>query len=263
MESIRWETENPQLRFIHTHQLFRRQYTWFELETVIIDWWICINVCLVLKTIIWCDDFWQYSNQLTVVLYALVQTQSPDETNAWQQSHHMIVSIFRSETRRMRRVRGWWFNQLSSPSNQAVGRKCALVGVPWRRSVSARSVYWEVGRIRLETSSSLFGLKQTYHQPHFMGSICVNTEGYGFIEFENANSPVSTVFRQPLIYDRFPTPPRSVKIHQRGVQWKQGVVVHIVLQAVLLYNTTPIHCTPLPLHPPLMNTQTRSGIFRA
>ena len=29
------------------------------------------------------------------------------------------------------------------------------------------------------------------------------------------------------------------------------------LQAVLLYNTTPIHCTPLRLHPPLMNTQPR------
>ena len=44
------------------------------------------------------------------------------------------------------------------------------------------------------------------------------------------------------------------KIHQRGVQWKQGVVVYTILQAVLLCNTTPIHCTPLPLHPPVMNT---------
>ena len=35
-----------------------------------------------------------------------------------------------------------------------------------------------------------------------------------------------------------------IKIHQRGVQWKQGVVVHIKLKAVLLHNTTPIHCTP-------------------
>ena len=40
------------------------------------------------------------------------------------------------------------------------------------------------------------------------------------------------------------------KIHQRGVQWKQGVVVHIILWAVLIYDTTPIHCTPLRLHPP-------------
>ena len=37
----------------------------------------------------------------------------------------------------------------------------------------------------------------------------------------------------------------SVEIKQRGVQWKQGVVVYITLLAVLLYNTTPIHCTPL------------------
>ena len=50
--------------------------------------------------------------------------------------------------------------------------------------------------------------------------------------------------------------PLTFTIHQRGVQWKQGVVVYIVLSAVLLYNTTPIHCTPLRLHPPLMNTQT-------
>ena len=41
-----------------------------------------------------------------------------------------------------------------------------------------------------------------------------------------------------------------VKIHRRGVQWKQGVVVYIMLKAVLLYNTTPIQCTPLRLHPP-------------
>ena len=46
-----------------------------------------------------------------------------------------------------------------------------------------------------------------------------------------------------------------LKIHQRGVQWKQGVVTCMVLCTSLLYNTTPIHCTPLPLHPPVMNTQ--------
>ena len=36
-----------QLRFIHRNQLFRIQYTCFELDTVNIDWGICINVCLV------------------------------------------------------------------------------------------------------------------------------------------------------------------------------------------------------------------------
>ena len=35
-----------------------------------------------------------------------------------------------------------------------------------------------------------------------------------------------------------------------GVQWKQGVVFCTVLPTSLLYNTTPIHCTPHPLHPP-------------
>ena len=46
-----------------------------------------------------------------------------------------------------------------------------------------------------------------------------------------------------------------IKILQRGVQWKQGVVICMTLYTSLLHNTTPIHCTPLRLHPPLMNTQ--------
>ena len=37
----------PQLRFIHIHQLFRIQYTCFELDTANTDWWICANFCLV------------------------------------------------------------------------------------------------------------------------------------------------------------------------------------------------------------------------
>ena len=37
-----------QLICIHAHQLFRIQYTCFELDTVNIDWWIRIYVCLVL-----------------------------------------------------------------------------------------------------------------------------------------------------------------------------------------------------------------------
>ena len=44
-------------------------------------------------------------------------------------------------------------------------------------------------------------------------------------------------------------------ILQRGVQWKQGVVIYMMLYTSLLYNTTPIHCTPLPLHPPVLNTR--------
>ena len=48
---------------------------------------------------------------------------------------------------------------------------------------------------------------------------------------------------------------RVFYILQRGVQWKQGVVVYMMFLSVLLCNTTPIHCTPLRLHPPLMNTQ--------
>ena len=46
---------------------------------------------------------------------------------------------------------------------------------------------------------------------------------------------------------------KCFKIHQRGVQWKQGVVIYTILYTSLLYHTTPIHCTSLPLHPPVMN----------
>ena len=42
-------------------------------------------------------------------------------------------------------------------------------------------------------------------------------------------------------------------ILQRGVQWKQGVVSYMALYTSFLYNTTPTHCTPLPLHPPLQS----------
>ena len=44
-------------------------------------------------------------------------------------------------------------------------------------------------------------------------------------------------------------------ILQRGVQWKQGVVIRMLLYTIVLYNTTPIHCTPLRLHPPVMNAR--------
>ena len=33
--------------------------------------------------------------------------------------------------------------------------------------------------------------------------------------------------------------------------------MYMMLYTSLLYNTTPIHCTPLPLHPPVMNTHRR------
>ena len=44
-------------------------------------------------------------------------------------------------------------------------------------------------------------------------------------------------------------------ILQRGVQWKQGVMNYMMLYTILLYNTTPIYCTPLSLHPPLLSIQ--------
>ena len=56
-----------------------------------------------------------------------------------------------------------------------------------------------------------------------------------------------------------PRPPErkrpAVYIPQRGVQWKQGVVMYMTLCASLLHNTTQIHGTPDPLHPPLQSIQ--------
>ena len=48
---------------------------------------------------------------------------------------------------------------------------------------------------------------------------------------------------------------RRSTFRKGGVQWKQGVVIYMTLYTSLLYSTTPIHCTPLRLHPPLVNTQ--------
>ena len=56
--------------------------------------------------------------------------------------------------------------------------------------------------------------------------------------------------------------PRQAAFCKGGVQWKQGVVIRMFLYTILLYIyiyiyiTTPIHCTPLRLHPPVMNTHT-------
>ena len=41
---LRGEPQDPPLRLVHTHQLFRTPYTCFELATVDIDWWMCIDV---------------------------------------------------------------------------------------------------------------------------------------------------------------------------------------------------------------------------
>ena len=46
----------------------------------------------------------------------------------------------------------------------------------------------------------------------------------------------------------------------KGVQWKQGVAIYMMLYTSLLCDTTPIHCTPLPPHPPVMNTHVGSRL---
>ena len=42
--------DSPQLIFIHIHQLVRIQWTLFQLDTVNIYWWWCMNYCRVDRT---------------------------------------------------------------------------------------------------------------------------------------------------------------------------------------------------------------------
>jgi len=56
---------------------------------------------------------------------------------------------------------------------------------------------------------------------------------------------------------------RMAQDSTKGVQWKQGVVIYIMSCTVSLHDATPIHCTPLPLHPPLLNTQWRPRLQSA
>ena len=59
--------------------------------------------------------------------------------------------------------------------------------------------------------------------------------------------PTETMF--PALRSADTRQAESVKIHQRGVQWKQGVVICVMLYTSLFHIITPIHCT-LPTAPP-------------
>ena len=59
---------------------------------------------------------------------------------------------------------------------------------------------------------------------------------------------------------------KLVEPHFFHMRWRWGAVetgcsdlydiyIYIYIYTSLLYSTTPIHCTPLPLHPAVMNTQ--------
>ena len=69
-------------------------------------------------------------------------------------------------------------------------------------------------------------------------------------------SAFSRSLQQTSVGNRSPYPLLST-FCKGGVQWKQGVVVYMTLYTSLLYNITPIHCTHLPLHPPLLSIHTR------
>ena len=79
--------------------------------------------------------------------------------------------------------------------------------------ISTIRLEWEVGGIRLETSSSCSWVSKANHGPQCTG-VCVKIGGYGFIEFEISNSTISAVFRQPLIERR--SWPAEAWGHSRG-----------------------------------------------
>ena len=107
--------------------------------------------------------------------------------------------------------------------------------------------------------------------PHLNNTAVIVAIFYPFSQFCEIDTSLLSLQKQPntapnlfqrgVEYGKSGCPkdePRCLEklyILQRGVQWKQGVVVYILLQAVLLCNTTPIHCTPLPLHPTLQSIQ--------
>ena len=60
--------------------------------------------------------------------------------------------------------------------------------------------------------------------------------------FHGLGNPTPWIWESAL--SQSPGNPDSFHILQRGVQWKQGVVICMVLHTTLLYNTAPIHCNP-------------------
>ena len=59
---------------------------------------------------------------------------------------------------------------------------------------------WEVGGIRLETSSNFSWLKKACHGPRFIGYTCENTGGTVSLNSRFQNNTISTVFRHIYIY---------------------------------------------------------------
>ena len=64
-------------------------------------------------------------------------------------------------------------------------------------SATHRTMQWEVGGIRSETSSRCLGSSKPITGLNLL-AYAWKTEGYNFIEFEISDCTVSTVFRQPL-----------------------------------------------------------------
>ena len=86
-----------------------------------------------------------------------------------------------------------------------------------------------------------------------------HADSYGMVKHGLKKKKKKTGNQQPPLFNHaFSTTPFQPHLFnhtffyilQRGVQWKQGVVICMTLYTSLLYNTTPIHCTPPSTAPP-------------
>ena len=89
-------------------------------------------------------------------------------------------------------------------------------------------------------------------------SPCAEREQPSFRDFQVGTNilfafPFISCFGPPFA-PPFAPPCETFKLYiPQRAQWKQGVVIYMTLYTSLLYNTTPIHCTLDPLHPPLQS----------
>ena len=118
-----------------------------------------------------------------------------------------------------------------SPAHKSTGHLC-------RDALSCR-VLLLLHLLLLLLISWLDGWGCPRHSATFMRSVRDYYYSYLFVLFRPGRQIFSDVGLEQVCHVT------CLKIHQGGVQWKQGAVVYIILYTSLLCNTTPIHGTPL------------------
>ena len=106
-------------------------------------------------------------------------------------------------------------------------------GVPWRKHSLLLQKRLPCNRAAEITIQAL-----TWHSEGLSSKGLSFSEECFFTDTGMSRSPCSSTFRKG------------------GCSGNRCVVVYMLLHASLSYNTTPIHCTPDPLHPPLQSIQT-------